>query len=776
MPEADAVELWQQALADAECQSDYEQWVNAVLQLAHLGVDASKRLDDLVHRSIVQTSIRDLALALSTAWRDLDAALPLLRTLSRQDPSAAEQLVTRLSSAGRTDEAVAACDDAYHSLRQSRLLYLRAEVLLDAERWNDAESAARHAVSEPTATGWQRGRLLTFLGGRAADQANWVEAERHFAAAVRAFTTPRATDVWRLINSQLHQGHHDRAAGTVLRYTPEVVTVEHARLWFASMSTVPWEEDVASQALTLALRFSDDAQLSAALLVHIIQASRADDANDDEPSVQGSVEGLRQSRNGGWPGTAEVVPTDVDPRPVVPALLHRDALAALNAHVHQHGDVGGVQRLEGSVDELVDKVRDLFQARNHQGLREVLNMVRAGRAPLGVVASALGKSYALALIQRAAGVQVAAAADEGEHDLDLEAAGEALGLQVVVDASSLLLSSRLATAATLRGRFASLILPVPARKDILRASIEVLGQAASTRTLGWDDGEGKLVFYEMTARDRAILSERANSMERAAQSTISESVSDLTIFPDLDLLADGPWLGPVQVAMDRGVALWSDDVVVRQLARSIGVPSFGTPALTEALQSRAIDALEEGPETAQQLAALVSEQQSAVRAFVREFVVDVPAHRDDIVAQAAEDHWYARAGAVVLTRASWWAWQSQPYAELLGIYKGVAAHRSEALPAWQAAAMEGIGAAFHGRNELAAAMVGTIAILGFGADPPVDDVRAGYDRAQEVARRLKLPDPLTQAPVAVRILGELGLLPDPDGFLRRLLRSPEARE
>ena len=42
---------------------------------------------------------------------------------------------------------------------------------------------------------------------------------------------------------------------------------------------------------------------------------------------------------------------------------------------------------------------------------------------------------------------------------------------------------------------------------------------------------------------------------------------------------------PVRVALSRGCALWTDDAVMRALARHYGVPAFGTYALYEALMS-----------------------------------------------------------------------------------------------------------------------------------------------------------------------------------------------
>ena len=56
---------------------------------------------------------------------------------------------------------------------------------------------------------------------------------------------------------------------------------------------------------------------------------------------------------------------------------------------------------------------------------------------------------------------------------------------------------------------------------------------------------------------------------------------------DAPMEAVGAWMAPVSVALAQGVALYSDDVVLRAAARAHGVPAFGTLALLDALAQNA---------------------------------------------------------------------------------------------------------------------------------------------------------------------------------------------
>jgi hypothetical protein len=136
-------------------------------------------------------------------------------------------------------------------------------------------------------------------------------------------------------------------------------------------------------------------------------------------------------------------------------------------------------------------------------------------------------------------------------------------------------------------------------------------------------------------------------------------------------------------------------------------------------------------------------------------------HLDDLLQIAESDNWVPKAGGVVLSRASWWAWQATPIDDLLELYRLVGDRRPEALAEWQFAAMIGAAQAFRGDNS-ASKMLAALALLGFGDAPPLADVVTGCRNAQRAASQFELSDPLAQLPAAASSLAREGRCMDPE--------------
>lgn len=746
------IALLTQVLDRSEAEADYPEMARTVLQLAQLGIDASDRLAPLIDRGIAPQDMKSLTETVARARTDLSAALPDLRVLAGTNTTAAEMLITLLSDAERHEEAAHAADTAYRTLRQGHFLLLKADSLLDAGLLSEAETAAREALAAVD-KGFPhlRGRLFTAIAGACGDRGEWTEAEQNILSAIAAVGKPSPGDVWRLVTTQIGQGDLRRGAKTIRHHHVAPRNEEEGWYWLQCMATQEWNSELTAESLQLALQFQESApRLSVALLTHIISATNTNDGIASDP-----VEA-----NPTVAGEADAEDSDSPPdfRPAVPAELHRQAFAALGSLIDTHGEATGIRKLEATSDEsAAQMVVDMLKDRA-TGVREAVTLAQEGRAPFGAIASLLGKSYALTLVQRALGVQLAGSPGDSEHDQDINDALSSLGSAVVVEASSLMLLSQLHKGSQLIGQFTSLQLPTSAKLDILRATVEVRGLAASGATVSWDHEREGVVIQEANADDYSRSRARAEALEALSSRTISKSVTTHDVFPEWeDRREHGPWMDSVQAAVDEGLPLWSDDVALRRLARSVGVRTFGTPALTEALSQAAIAAPEESVVTA-----AVREQQEWVREFVREFVVDVPAHLDDVLAQAQDDGWQPLAGAAVFSRASWWAWQLNPIADMFQIYKSVLEHNPGAVPGWRWAAMEGIRKAYR-EPDIAAAMLAVVALLPYAIDADSTEVVRGCREARRIANRYALADPIGQSPLAVKAMAEMGYLAEEDG-------------
>ncbi|WP_170323822.1 DUF4365 domain-containing protein [Cryptosporangium phraense] len=764
LPRDDQIRLWTAALDEAEATDDFTGILRAVENLSGLGVDAAARLDPLVRRSLISADVPQRITVVAAAVRELDPALPSLRGLSKTNANAALMLIRELRAAHRYDEALDACDAAYHSLHRPIFLAYRVQVLQEADRLGQAEQAAHIALADGHLGHVERARLLRFLALRAIHSGDGAAAERHTGTLLTLTTDPPADVIWLRVAAELVQLRPNRAAALLHDHHPSVLTPTHGHWWLQAFATEPWTDQDASQAYALASQFRDKApNLARALLMAIIERATAErpelldvhthsDPDDDHAAA---------ARRSTTSAAAAAVPDE----------LYAAAFQALDGLIARHGDDLGARKFDGPIETLADEITATVQSTADPRIAtDLIRAIRLGRLPLGMLATGLRLPYGLVLIQRAAGVQIAAAADDGQHDLDHQAARDALNRPVVVDASALMVSSQLPGGTDLAGRFSIVHLPAVSRADILQSVIHARSNAASVGSLGWDDERQQLVFHPMTPADRLQLLRRAAALEASSCDLVFDRVVNLPDFGDFDPELFGSWLAPLQLAKTKQWSFWSDDVALRQLARSVGVPAFSTAALTEELTSIAIELDDPTrPGSDDRIRDLTDRQHQLVRAMVADYVVDVPASLDDLLAQAQADEWQPAASAVLLTRPAWWAWADTPFADLRAIYQHVSEHRPEALIGWQYAAMEGLSLAFSDDPNEAVLWMTTIALYGFAPDPPTEDVKAGLSRVAELAAARHLPGPRQFLSAAAYLLHRMGYLTDPATIVTSVL-------
>ncbi|MGG5258640.1 DUF4365 domain-containing protein [Phycicoccus avicenniae] len=747
LSEDDERSLWGMIADDAAASDDSQKLVTAVLHLGSLGVDQSQRLGPLVSRRIVPEAAMRLAGVAARATSDLEEALPELRALARTDIASAEHLMLVLARSGRRVEASEAAEDAFATFHQTHFLVASAQFLIDAKEWQRAEAAAQRAVA---GTGFprDRSRLLTFLASRHAERNEWEEAVELLTQVLALHSEVRDSDVWQLVRAQVHLADSRSAAATVTRYRPRVSTQEDAETWLRAMIVQPWDQETASEALALALRFENEPSVSLPLLWHLTtKTTSAEEAEDSE------------------------LPTlDPDHRPVVTADIRRDAFAAIDRHARREDGSPSVQRIEGSDEHLVEELSRVLEekSRNQEALVKLLREVQRGKVPVGLLAGATRRSYAATLVQELAGPIIAAAADDDEHDRDVEDAKQALGQAIAVDSSALLVTGLVEDGAALRGRFARLRFPTDARRDILRATVEIQGLAASPGTLAWDSAARRPVLHELSSTDYLQYVRRVEAMEGAAAETRSQVVTQI---PLLGTLADRPgnecWMAAIQLAHDEKCSLWTDEIGQRRLARALGVACFGTPALLEALSDTQIEALPAGAAD-DEVAKLVSVRHTWVRRLLREGVVDLPATLDDVLQLAGDEDWQPRRAATVLTRPAWWAWRFSGLADWSAIASSVATHAPDLVLHWQYAAMLGAARAYVD-PQYAAAMVAAIAIEGVGSGPNVEDCANGLRTGRLIAESESIADPAAQLPLIVTVYEQEGRLLGADDFTSTVL-------
>lgn len=208
-----------------------------------------------------------------------------------------------------------------------------------------------------------------------------------------------------------------------------------------------------------------------------------------------------------------------------------------------------------------------------------------GQLPISACVTALGRNYAEALIRNTFGCYVIMYADDDVYAQETDAAKRALDGTVVVDTSALFLSSiTLGHVTELRAHFERLLVAAPQRDDILQARTSLMMR--SSGWLGWDPILERPTFMEhspeVTERWAAEASELARMLDGC--DVIPDPVA-----PDPPADYDDPrqrvWSSSIRLARDRGVSLVADDAALRAVARSKGVPAFGSLQLLSALIS-----------------------------------------------------------------------------------------------------------------------------------------------------------------------------------------------
>ncbi|MEU4667506.1 DUF4365 domain-containing protein [Amycolatopsis sp. NPDC023774] len=739
MSAAETEVLWTAHLARARADHDGEAAVMATHRLAALGVDASAQLDELIRAGSLPPGTNRLPRAIATFRRNTAEGLSLLRSLSTEDPAAAEQLVHALIEVGRPEEAIAASASAAQRFRSPRFLTLRALLVFQHATADQADRALQEALQTEDRPA-ERVELATRLADIAARAQDWARAESTLAQVVAGQAPPPDGVVWNLVRAQLNSGGDVRAAATVIRHQPRVRSGEEAKLWAQAMVYIAWDDELAEKAIALASDFADNAQLATFLLSHLVTATR----------------GAAPENDGEYADAPDPIPDPPDDRPVVQGDLHRRAFELLNTLYETHGEATGLRILStASPEDLLSRVEAIVRRPDQTDLTGLAEQVARAQVPAGMLALSVGRSYTSALVQRAAGLLVAVAAGDDEHQAEVDAASLSAGRPAVVDISTLLLLSQLTDADAVSGQVGDLILALPAHHDVLRAALQARTLAGSFGSLGSSAATGSLTFYERNEEHYQFVRDRTAAVEALARRCSIRPVGPTSVFGDNSERARAvPWLAAIDVAAQEGLPLWCDDLAVRRLARSAGVSCFSTMAMAEVLRDTRLELAH----TPDEIDAVIDAAARTVGELHAELVVDLPVTLEQLLEQAEADGWVPAAAGLAIERPSWWGWQDDPLGLLMNrLYPAVREAAPAQLPNWHRAAMLGAARAQPTPAEQCQALA-NLALLGWELEPAFDDLVGGFRTARQIAAALgDIGDPLEVLPVARSVLAENGI-------------------
>lgn len=245
-------------------------------------------------------------------------------------------------------------------------------------------------------------------------------------------------------------------------------------------------------------------------------------------------------------------------------------------------------------DNIVAFIKQQGEAHYEAG-RAALEAVIEGRVPVAILAAALGRDVGR-IWGRLRALPMQFDEVKGDGPQDLAAACAAVGSGAVLDQGALFVLGGLGTTVTSAalGALLNPALPTAVLHDVQRGSVALGRPGEPRREVAYDPEAGGLQMMIWSQEDQ----ERE---ERREQGTL-ELARRLSVEPDTDLGCPTEFdeliaeqqeggsdairsvLAVLSVARRRGVAVYSDDRVVRGLARSAGIPAFGTVALLRALR------------------------------------------------------------------------------------------------------------------------------------------------------------------------------------------------
>ncbi|MBJ8342079.1 hypothetical protein JGU71_24630 [Antrihabitans sp. YC3-6] len=725
-----------------------QQLVVAAIRLAHIGVDRSDELSTLVDRHIISSAHRDLVHAMAVAYHDFGSALPVLRRLSDVDVIAARFLVEKFQKENRVEEALSAAEAAADRFGDAEFALLRAQILSRSGRFDEALAAAGDLLADPFLAGPLRPQGHWLLARLAATKNEWEKIERHCLSAIAtaAGEAFNPVVVWLLIEAQIKQGAYDRASETVLRHEPDLTDSAKVRLWAAALETQTMDVKLASRMLDLAQEFKTDAELSAALLISIVRRTRGE---GDEAGP-------------------------VDSRSLIPGDLRRRVFEEIESNVALNTSGSPMRILQASstqdfIDAIVAEVRQ-----DDQPLLELTKKALRAQVPLGLLMTATSRSYAFGLVARILGVYVAGALESEDADADLETATVSLQHDVVVDSSALLVSSLLADFGLLRGQFQRLLMPRVSRNDVHNARTEINGLANSSGQMYWSTTENRLVYADADVDHQIASHRRLAKLEEAVARTTSIVVESMPTFQKFSFEDDGAWLAPIELAKSHDVALWSDEVAIRKLAREVGVRAFSTLSLLEYFAIRAIE--EVSIDDVEAFDKLDRGRSETVRRALVQGIVDVPVIVEQLLELGEQTGFTLDLARATVGRTAWWIWTSSPMGDLLIVLTSVAALDRTLARNWRMIAMNAVGQLNSENRSEIAHLLAAVAILQLNdlidGNAIADDVAA----AERVASDLGIDDVRDHLPDAASALANYGLLDKPEDVVAAALAALYSRD
>ena len=674
----------------------------ALLGLARTGEADPDEIESLRSEDPQQAALIDAVSAAASG--NIQQAISQLRTLQGDELNAVSALASAYMQAGDAKAAADALREGAVTLNEPRLRVEAARLLYDNGDTADAIREMEALLVDSGATYALRYDCLGILAEWAAETRDWSTAQSRF----RELLSLSPGDVrarWALILVLLQRGKVGEARRVWDEAAPAALEMSlpaHARAWMAMRSDVDRADSVrfVSAVIAVAERFPYDEDVQAESIMTVLSP----DSRNSAPLPADAQEQFNRHCERfftKWPQS---------PR------------------LRRYG-ADDVQALLAQMEELVRPSQEAKRLR-----AEIADQLARNTLPWAALSALTGRTYSEIIVVRGGGIIPAASYDNAESQICFETARAALNQEVVLDISAggvLLEISDLRD--KLRGQFRRLLISAQQRLDALEGERSLRGRSTSTWTYDEQNDRGRLVEVSPDVAEHRH--HRAAELVTLVSGCKETAIIESARMRAMGALAHSTWVTTIECAAQTGAYFWCDDVALRAAARSIGVPSFSTPALIDVLVGSGV--------------VTTQEREAAIRSFIESFVGDFPIEEDRLSALASGHDWKADPVASVFSRrASWFNIIScvQIWSRLCRRAAGV--DRS-IVPDWLYYAMLGLSGALVDegvRKEPASGLLGTA--ISFVLDDPDQVARCVI----ATRRGLGLPDgPSDLDPLAMTV-------------------------
>jgi predicted negative regulator of RcsB-dependent stress response len=620
----------------ADLASNDETRAQALLALASTGIDGLTRFPDFAVRHPGEATELQ-AMAELAAGRP-GAAVGRLRQRRRSSLPAALSLAKAYQQLGNIDDQVQTLRDAADRFNDPSLRHTAAEALTRADRTAEARAELDTLLAR-TGPEWSGRAAALRLAAHLAGRSGEADEVCRLLRTVLKVEPGDGASRWALVRTLLQRGDLN-AAWRVFHHAPEPLEPSNptdAQAWVKMHRRLGQPVDMIAGCLRLLRRFADHEQLAVTVLLNLALP---------------------------WPVPVEI-PDDV-----------RAQIAAETERFFQRWpDSPHLRRIQAAdQDQLRTDMIDVARRSDdeQQNWRRLNHDLARGTAPLGLVAAMARRSYAEICVFRAGGVLPAYTTNPAEFAACAQAAHSAADHDIVIDTPAIIALLNLPdnVRATATARFARVITADDVMLDALNAKDTL--NLRSTASWRYDEQLDHLILDEVAEAEADRLALEASQLYATIETLTRLTPPRERMFSDQHPASMWTWSAPLDLARARGVTLWSDDPVLRALAREAGVPATSTLAVLHHLVTTGV--------------ITDDEHEQCVRSLIKARIGDVALNEQRLLELAEDDRWSPASVAAALARPATW---SNPL-RTLAFYRTVAAqadrHASDTLPTWLHAA------------------------------------------------------------------------------------------